>query len=98
MRSSNVPLDLQGKSICSSSGSAGVDRGALWDAMLGECSQELSSAHTILSQVLSRSLYLVRLRVRGNTYEHDANTDEHHDTLTHANTHTRRWCRRTNVP
>ena len=43
----------EGKSICSSSGSASVaEKAALWDSVLIACSNEMAKAHAILSQVL----------------------------------------------
>ena len=43
----------EGKSICSSSGSASVaEKAALWDSVLTACSNEMVTAHAILSQVL----------------------------------------------
>jgi hypothetical protein len=77
---------LQGKSICSSSGSAGVgERGALWDAILGACSQELTSAHIILTQV-SRARCTICALVR-----------EHEHMHIQIQKHTHRYCKRVTV-
>ena len=76
----------QGKSICSSSGSAGVgERGALWDAILGACSQELTSAHIILTQV-SRARCTICALVR-----------EHEHMHIQIQKHTHRYCKRVTV-
>ena len=74
---------LQGKSICSSSGSAGVgERGALWDAILVACSQELTSAYIILTQVSCAHCTICAL-VRA--YQH---------MNIQIQTHTHRYCKR----